>query len=163
MSYFSYTNSTYEELLGLIPNPKVQEQFSEWKQREKNKLSPYRVTLNGREIKVYGDLDFIDGQLSIDYKTTYGDVISLKGKRRPKTITVNFLIEYDFELDNEPQMRQQITDLENVKKDRTPVPLSISDLNVDYPVTIETLRIKYRGARDIYVQAELMEYYRNEN
>jgi len=159
----TYTNKTFDELLGLIPDPAVKEAFNEWEERGQNKLTPYKVTLDGKEIKVYGELDFIDGQKSITYETTYGDIISLKGKRKPKTTTLNFIIEYDFINDNEAQMRQQITDLEKIKKDRTPVLLSISELNVEYPVTLETLRVTYRGVRDIYVQTELMEVYEDEN
>ena len=158
----SYQNSTFEELLSSIPDPEVKEAFSEWETRGEDKLVPYKITLDGDVLKVFGDLDFMDGQKSITYETTYGDILTLRGKRRPRTINLNFLIEYDFINDNSALMKEQINKLGQTKKDRTPVPFSISEIEVEYPVTIESLRTVYRGARDIYVQAELMEVYEYE-
>lgn len=157
----TFTNSTFDDLLGQIPDPAVKDAYEEWEERGKDKLSPYKVTLDGNVVKAYGDLNFTDGQKSIDYETTYAGILSLKGKRRPKTLPLFFIIEYDFVNDNGAEMRQQVNDLGIIKKDRTAVTFSVSELEIEYQVTIETLRVKYRGARDIYIQAELMEVYDN--
>jgi len=159
---YSYQNSTYNELLALIPDPAVREAFDEWKERGKDKLVPYKVSLDGDILKAYGDLDFVDGQKSIQYETTYGDILTLRGKRRPRTINLNFIIEYDFVNDNSTLMKEQVNKLKQIKKDRTAVLFSISEIDVEYYVTIETLRIVYRGVRDVYIQAELMEIYEYE-
>ena len=159
----SYTNSTFNDLMGLIPDPAVKEAFAEWDERKKSKLTPYTVKLNGETVKAFGDIQSVDGQKSITYETTYGDVLSLRGKRRPKTTNLDFLIEYDFINDNEAQMREQVNAIEKLKKDRTPVGYSVTELNIDYNVTIETLTITYRGVRDIYIRAELMEVYENDD
>ncbi len=159
---YSYQNSTYNELLALIPDPAVREAFAEWEERGKDKLLPYVITLDGDVLRAFGDLDFVDGQKSITYETTYGDVLTLRGKRRPKTINLNFIIEYDFINDNSVLMKEQVNKLEQIKKDRTAVPFSISEIDVEYHVTIEALRIVFRGVRDIYIQAELVEIYEYE-
>ena len=158
----SYQNATYNELLALIPDPAVREAFDEWKERGKDKLAPYKVSLDGDILKAYGDLDFVDGQKSIQYETTYGDILTLRGKRRPRTINLNFIIEYDFVNDNSTLMKEQVNKLKQIKKDRTAVLFSISEIDVEYYATIETLRIVYRGVRDVYIQAELMEIYEYE-
>ncbi len=155
-------NATFSELLGLIPDPEVVRKFSEWDERNNDKLAPYKITLDGDVLKAFGDLDFMDGQKSITYETTYGDILTLRGKRRPKTITLNFLLEYDFINDNSASMREQINKLEKLKKERTPVDFAVSEIEVDYPVTVENLRITYRGVRDVYIQTELMEVYEYE-
>ena len=158
----SYQNATFEELLSLIPDPEVKQYYDFWEEQSEEKLVPYKITLDGDVLKVFGDLDFMDGQKSITYETTYGDILTLRGKRRPKTINLNFIIEYEFINDNSALMKEQVNKLQQIKKDRTPVPFSISEIEVEYPVTIESLRIVYRGVRDIYVQAELMEVYEYE-
>ena len=158
----SYQNATFEELLSLIPDPQVKEAFNGWKERNKDKLSPYKITLGGEALRVYGDLEFSDGQKAITYETTYGDILTLRGKRRPKTITLDFIIEYDFINDNSALMKEQVNKLEKNKKDRTVMPLSVSEIEVDYPVTIESLIVVYRGVRDIYIRSELMEVFEYE-
>lgn len=159
----SYQNATFAELLALILDPEVQEAFNEWDSRGEDKLVPYKVKLDGDLLRVFGDLDFMDGQKSITYETTYGDILTLRGKRRPRTTNLNFIIEYDFVNDNSALMKEQVNKLQDIKKDRTVVPFSISEIEVEYNVTIESLRIVYRGVRDIYIQAELMEVYEYEN
>jgi len=158
----SYQNATFSELLALIKDPAVEEAFNEWEERGEDKLVPYKITLDGDVLKVFGDLDFMDGQKSITYETTYGDILTLRGKRRPRTINLNFIIEYDFINDNSALMKEQVNKLNKIKKDRDPVPFNVSEIEVEYPVTIEGLRIVYRGVRDIYVQAELQEVYEYE-
>jgi len=158
-----YTNSTFDELMSMIPDPMVKEAFDTWDERKKNRLVPYTVRLDNKIVKSYGDLQSVDGQKSITYETTYGDVISLKGKRRPKTTNLNFIIEYDHERDNEAEMHEEVAKLEKLKKDRKAIVYSVSELNIDYKVTIETLTIVYKGVRDIYIRAELMEVYEGED
>ncbi len=158
-----YTNKTFDELLSLFPDPAVKEAFEEWNERKKDKLAPYVVSLDGTPVKAFGDLSFFDGQKNINYETTYGDVIVLRGKRRPKTIPLNFLIEYDHDLNNLDQMKAQIKELELIKKERRAISFSVSEIGVEYRVTIEQLNTTYKGVRDIYVQAELMEVYENDS
>jgi len=160
-----YQNATFEELLGLIPDPEVIEQFQKWNARKQDKLKPYEVTLDGKIVKAFGDLDFTDGRKSITYETTYGDIYTLKGKRKPKTLILNFIIEYKPEEvgGNMQEMKQHVADLEALKKAHKAVDFSVSEIDVSYNVTIEMLRVTYRGVRDIYVQAELLEANEDDN
>ena len=160
---FSYTNKTFDDILGLLPDQQVKDEFKKWKDQEKERLSPYTVKLDGKIVKAYGDIFSVDGQKSIDFETTYGDIISLKGKRKPKTSNLDFIIEYDYDKDNLVDMRKAVNAIEKIKKDRTPVIYSVKELEIEYEVTIETLTIRYKGVRDIYIRAELMEVYDNDN
>ena len=159
-----YQNKTYEDISSqLFPDPKVKEFFNDMDERKKDKLSPYIVTLDGKIVKAFGDIQSVDGQKAINFETTYGDVIRLVGKRTPETTNLNFIIEYDHEIDNITQMQDEVSKWKKLKKDRTPIAYAVSEINIDMLVTIETLTIRYRGVRDIYINMELVEAYENDN
>jgi len=158
-----YVNETFYDLLNAGTSPEVKEAFDEWEERGKDKLAPYTVELDGKRVMAYGDLRFTSSRKVIEFETTYGDIIELTGKERPRYLSLNFLIEYDFVNDNTADMQEQVSDLERIKEDGTPVTFSIKELGREHEVTIDDLDITYKGVRDIYVTAGLKEVKKNAN